>query len=73
MLEDYSANITTAAKSKKVEAEAKLAKSWRSDEMDVHWRNRTCNYALKLIADRCRNDQGGNHFIDDMNAAKVAK
>ena len=72
-LETYSANITTAAKYKIVEAEAKLKEAWQGQEMDTVWQNRASNKALKIIANRCRIDKGGNHFRDDVNIAKVDK
>ena len=72
-LETYSANITTAAKYKIVEAEAKLKEAWQGQEMDTVWQNRASNKALKIIANRCRIDKCGNHFRDDVNIAKVDK
>ena len=70
-LETYSANITTAAKYKIEEAEAKLKQAWQGQEMDTVWKDRASNDALKIIANRCRSDKGGNHFRDDINTAKV--
>jgi hypothetical protein len=70
-LESYSANITSAAKQVKVEAEGHLKEAWQSKDMDEVWQDRASNYALKLIANRCRIDKGGNHFADDINTSKA--
>jgi hypothetical protein len=70
LLEDYSSNIRSATQAVKVEAQAKLKEAWQGKEMDEEWKKRGSNYALKLIADRCRQDEGGNHFRDDINVDK---
>ena len=41
--------------------------------MDTVWKDRASNDALKIIANRCRSDKGGNHFRDDINTAIVDK
>jgi hypothetical protein len=68
-LEDYSANISSSAAAVKAEADAKMKETWQSPEMDICWQNRGSNEAIKLIADRCRMDEGGNHFVDDINTS----
>ena len=73
LLEDYSANITSSSNAIKTEAKAKLKQSWQGHEVDLCWQNRASDEAINLIANRCRMDKGGNHFVDDIKTSKVAK
>ena len=70
VLEDFRTHISTASIAVKEKAKVEMKKAWQSIEMDEVWQNRGSNYALKLIANRCRQDQGGNHFRDDINTEK---
>ena len=73
LIQDYRFNIRSSAKAVKAEAERELRRSWQSDEMDRFWLSKgTCD-ALKIIADRCRDQEGGNHFVDNVNTFSIEK
>jgi hypothetical protein len=38
--------------------------------IDEEWQERGTNYAIKLVADRCRIDKGGDHLRDDIHIDK---
>lgn len=67
VLEDFGTSVSTTSIAMKKKAKDEMKKAWQSSEMDEVWQNRGSNYALKLIANRCREDKGGNHFRDDIN------
>ena len=71
LVQDYRFSVTSSAKAIREEAEGVLKAAWQSDEMDRIWLCKSNIDALQIIADRCRDNEGGNHFVDSVNTFKL--